>query len=242
MLAARNLRKSATAESFRVDVLTHRIEERPAYLAALDCDVLFAAVDRPLPKDVLNHIAYSHCIPVVFGGIFADRKTNGRLGQAAWSAVVAGPDTRCLRCDGQYTTSDVVMERDGSLDDPSYVRTESGPGSVERNQNVFPFSGNVASYMVLEMVRLIAREAWWPQPSGKLHYSFIPNRLSTERHACRQHCSVQSLLAQGDRAIYPFIVDVSASVYLDWHPTSSWWRIAQSYGRRLRRWWQGDLS
>ena len=240
LVAARNLKRNATAENFRVDILTHRIEERPAYLAALDCDVLFAAVDRPLPKDVLNHIAYAHCIPVVFGGIFVDRKSNGRLGQAAWSAMVAGPDARCLRCDGQYTTSDVVMERDGSLDDPSYVRSEQGSDSSQRNQNVFPFSANVASYMVLEMVRLIAREAWWPQPNGKLHYSFIPNRLSTERHVCRQHCSVQSLLATGDGASYPFIVDVPASVHVDWCATASWWQIAKRFGRRLRLRWQGE--
>ena len=208
-LAARNLRRSATARDFRVDAITHRIEERPAYAAALDCDVLFAAVDRPLPKDVLNHIAYAHCIPVVFGGVFVDRKPGGRLGQAAWSTVVVGPDKGCLRCDGQYTTSDVVIERDGSLDDPSYIRRRPGSSDGRRNQNVFPFSANVASHMVLEMVRLIAREDWWPVASGKLHYSFIPNRLSTERRACRPHCSVRRTLAEGDRIRYPFIVEAA---------------------------------
>jgi len=205
-LAARNLKRSATAEAFRVDAVTRRIEERPAYLAALDCDVLFAAVDRPLPKDVVNHIAYAHCIPVIFGGVFVDRKSNGRLGQAAWSAMLVGPDARCLRCDGQYTTSDVVMERDGSLDDPSYVRRQRS-GDGRRNQNVFPFSANVASYMILEMIRLVAGEAWWPTVAGKLHYSFIPNRLSTEHAACKEHCSVQAKLAAGDHATYPFIID-----------------------------------
>jgi len=240
ILAAKHLTRSATAENFRVDTLMHRLQERRAYLAALDCDILFAAVDRPLPKDLLNHIAYSHCIPVVFGGIFVDRKSNGRLGQAAWSAVTAGPDTCCLRCDGQYTTSDVVMERDGSLDDPSYIRTHGRAARGQRNQNVFPFSANVASYMVLEMVRLIARESWWPQPSGKLHYSFIPNRLATKHQACRPHCSVQALLAQGDAANYPFIVDVPAAVYLDWRPPLSWWQIVQRYGRRMRRGWEGE--
>lgn len=235
-LAARNLKRSATAENFRVDALTNRIEDRPAYLAALDCDVLFAAVDRPLPKDVLNHIAYAHCIPVIFGGVFVDRKSNGRLGQAAWSAMVAGADARCLRCDGQYTTSDVVMERDGSLDDPSYVRGERGSGEGQRNQNVFPFSANVASYMVLEMVRLIAREAWWPEAGGKLHYSFIPNRLSTEVHDCRPHCSIRELLAAGDRAVHPFIVDVPAAEPVDRRAASSWRRAAKRFGKRLRLW------
>ncbi len=206
-LAEKHLRRHATAREFHVNSVRHRIEERPAYLAALDCDVLFAAVDRPLPKDVLNHIAYAHCIPVVFGGVFVDGKPSGRLGQAAWSAIVVGPGWGCLRCDGQYTTSDVTMERDGSLDDPSYVRHATGLTNGRRNQNVFPFSASVASHMVLEMVRLIAREDWWPSASGKLHYSFIPSRLSTEHKPCRQSCSVSPTVARGDRIKYPFILE-----------------------------------
>ena len=240
-LAARNLRRSATAQDFRVDAIEHRIEERPAYSAALACDVLFAAVDRPLPKDVLNHIAYAHCIPVVFGGIFVDRKPGGRLGQAAWSTLVVGPSEGCLRCDGQYTTSDVVMERDGSLDDPSYVRQRTRSSGETRNQNVFPFSASVASHMVLEMVRLIAREDWWPAASGKLHYSFIPNRLSTERASCRPHCSVQRTLAEGDRVRYPFIIEASAGSGVV--SSTPWWRrVVEPFGRSLRGWYRGAAS
>ncbi len=205
--AAQSLVRSATAKDFRVDALRHRIEERPAYLAALDCDLLFSAVDRPLPKDVLNHIAHAHCIPVVFGGVRVDRKLTGQLGQAAWSTLIVGTDGGCLRCDGQYTTSDVVMERDGSLDRPSYVQRGAGLPAAGRNQNVFPFCANLASYMVLEMVRLIACEDWWPPASGKLHYSFIPSRLSTGRQRCRPHCSVRSKYANGDRVEYPFIIN-----------------------------------
>ena len=205
-LVARHLKRSATAAGFRADARAGWIQERPHYLAALDCDILFAAVDRPLPKDVLNHIAYAHCIPVVFGGIFAARKADGSLGQAAWSAVVAGPGNRCLRCDGQYASSEVVMERDGSLDDPSYVRGEWQSNQERRNQNVFPFSANVASFMVLEMIRYVVREAWWPATT-RLHYSFVPNRLATAREQCHAHCSIAGKTAAGDSAAYPFIVD-----------------------------------
>lgn len=205
-LVARHLKRSATAADFRADARTGWIQERPHYRAALDCDMLFAAVDRPLPKDVLNHIAYAHCIPVVFGGVFAARKAGGRLGQAAWSTVVAGPGHRCLRCDGQYTSSDVVMERDGSLDDPTYVHGERRGNQEPRNQNVFPFSANVASFMVLEMIRYVVREDWWPA-SNKLHYSFVPNRLSTADEQCHAHCSIAAKVSAGDSAVYPFIVD-----------------------------------
>ena len=218
-LVARHLKRSATAAEFRADARIGWIQERSHYRAALDCDILFAAVDRPLPKDVLNHIAYAHCIPVVFGGIFAARKAGGRLGQAAWSVVVAGPGHRCLRCDGQYTSSDVVMERDGSLDDPSYVRGERRGNQERRNENVFPFSANVASYMVLEMIRYVVREDWWPATT-KLHYSFVPNRLATTHERCLPNCSIAGKAATGDSAAYPFIVDPAPRRRRPWSSVS----------------------
>ena len=205
-LAARHLRRSATAAGFRVDVFRERIQTTRCYRAALDCDVLFAAVDRPLPKELLNRIAYAHCIPVVFGGVFVDRKANRRLGQAAWSVIVAQPGARCLRCDGQYTSSDVVMERDGSLDDPTYVRRGSSDRE-RRNENVFPFSANVASLMVLEMVRLVVRERWWPAAPTKLHYSYIPHDLASVREDCDPHCSIRAAGVVGDATRYPFLVE-----------------------------------
>ena len=68
-MMAERLRCSASAASFRVDAKRVWVQERDGYAAVLDCDILFAAVDRPLPKDLLNNIAYVHCIPVVFGGV-----------------------------------------------------------------------------------------------------------------------------------------------------------------------------
>ena len=201
-LVAEQLRRSAAASSFRVDVKRAWVQERDAYSAILDCDILFAAVDRPLPKDLLNNIAYVHCIPVVFGGVRVATKSDGRLADATWSVVRVGPESRCLRCDGQYTTSAVVMERDGSLDDPTYVAQGAAlPG----NENVFPFSANLGSLMVLEMLRGILREPWWPPVPTKLHYSYVSSRMTTRIAACRPGCSVAARTTHGDRWAYPFI-------------------------------------
>ncbi len=202
-LAADALRRSATAERLRVDAIPGWIQQERCYRAALDCDVLFSCVDRPLPKDLLNHIAYAHCIPVVFGGVFVDTKRDGTLGQAAWSVVRSGPGRRCLRCDGQYTTSDVVLERDGSLDDPSYVARMAGGRPT--NQNVFPFSANLASLMTLEMLRMVIGAGWWPEPGGKLHYSYVPGTLQAVAEPCRDHCEVAARTASGDQTAYPFL-------------------------------------
>ena len=203
-LAADALRRSATAARLRVDAIAGWLQQEGCYRAALDCDVLFACVDRPLPKDLLNHIAYAHCIPIVFGGVFVDTKKDGTLGQAAWSVVRSGPGRRCLRCDGQYSTSDVVLERDGSLDDPSYVARLAGGRPT--NQNVFPFSANLASLMTLEMLRMVVGASWWPEPGDKLHYSYVPGTLHAVAEPCRDHCEVVARTALGDQASYPFLV------------------------------------
>lgn len=208
-LVAEQLRRSATASSFRVDARRAWVQESDAYAAALDCDVLFAAVDRPLPKDVLNNIAYAHCIPVVFGGIRVATKLGGRLADATWSVVRAGPGTHCLRCDGQYTTSDVMMERDGSFDNPSYV---VGSQTVPGNENVFPFSANLGSLMVLEMLRGVLREAWWPAGPSKLHYSYVSSRLESGHGECHPACSVARRMGIGDGWTYPFIDDPVARI------------------------------
>ena len=204
-VAAHRLREAATAEHFDVQTHTLPVQHEAALLAALDCDLLFSAVDRPLPKDLVNRLAYAHCIPVISGGVFVDSKQDGSLGQAAWSVTTVGPGRRCLRCDGQYTTSDVVLERDGSLDDPSYVVANAGSDDGPTNQNVFPFSANLASFMVAEMVRLVAAADWWPDTGGKLHYSLIPNRLRTEQMACVPDCSICEKTAIGDGFRYPFV-------------------------------------
>ncbi len=203
-MVAEKLRSSATAASFRVDAKRVWVHERDGYAATLDCDIVFAAVDRPLPKDLLNNIAYVHCIPVVFGGVRVATKADGRLADATWSVVRVGPESRCLRCDGQYTTSAVMMERDGSLDDPTYVIQGA---AVPGNENVFPFSANLGSLMVLEMLRSILRERWWPPAPTKLHYSYVAGRLMSEIATCHPGCSVAERTGQGDRWAYPFIDD-----------------------------------
>ena len=204
-LAAEELRRRAVATRFRVKALRAWIQERDAFREALDCDLLFAAVDRPLPKDLLNHIAYAHGIPVVFGGIRVATKPDGRFGEASWSVVRATPGSRCLRCDGQYSTSDVTMERDGSLDDPTYVQVGDRQPDVVGNQNVFPFSASLGSLMVLEMLRSILREDWWPPTPSKIHYTYVTGRLAPDAGTCHANCSVTARLAQGDRASYPFL-------------------------------------
>ena len=203
-LAANHAERVATAEHFHVTPIADKLQSDLGYKAALDCDLLYSCVDRPLAKDLLNHIAYAHCIPVVFGGVFVDTKTDGRLAQANWSVSVVAPDNRCLRCDGQYSSSDVVQELDGTLENPEYLRHRAA--TAPHNQNVFPFSANLASLQVLEMIRYLIAEDWWPAKSGKTTYYFLRGLQERDDFAlCNPSCSVSGRLALGDTARYPFI-------------------------------------
>ncbi len=236
-LAARNLKRIGTAHAIEVETHATAVQCRKAYRAALDCDLLFLAVDRPLPKDLVNRIAYTHCIPVVSGGVRIENKLGGTLANALWSVSIVGPNRRCLRCEGQYTSSDVVFERDGTLDDPSYVRCNDGP-RLPTNQNVFPFCANVASFMVVEMVRLVVAEAWWPNPGGTMSYSLVPGRLRFEDGRCIANCSIQESTAAGDSCEYPFIDEASSKVIEE---VSTWPARAFRYGTRfLGRFWRGE--
>ena len=162
-LAARTMKRNATADGFQVTALPVSVHHKTGYKAALDCDVLFSCVDRPVPRDVLNYIAIAHLIPVIDGGVAVE--TNGQganhFFSAHWRAHIITPYHQCLRCNQQYNTSMVIMELDGSLDDPSYVRNLP---SEERggNQNVFPFCLGVAGTEVNLMLRYLLAAEWWP--------------------------------------------------------------------------------
>ena len=108
---------------------------------------------------MLNHIAYSNCLPLIDGGVLVD-SPEGRLVSAKWRVHLVGPDMRCLRCRGQYTSSEAADERQGLrrhgryIDDPELDGPEPG-------QNTFAFCNLVASEEVRILLRYIVGESWW---------------------------------------------------------------------------------
>ncbi len=115
-----------------------------------------------------------------------------------------GPGSQCLRCSRQYVSSEVMLELDGSLDNPSYINKNS---LTLGSQNVFPFALNIGSLMVLEMIRSVISEPWWGTNPSKLHYSFVPNRLTHHFDKCSAGCSIEERMRLGDRWTYQFLED-----------------------------------
>ena len=209
-LAKRKMQQNATAESIRIQSVPVSIDESMAYKRALDCDVIFSCVDRPVPRDVLNYIAHAHLIPVFDCGIrVVPDPVEDTLFAAHWRAYTVTPYHQCLRCNGQYDSSQVVMEREGSLDEPSYV--EGLPSDAQlQNQNVFPFSLSIASMTVNQMLRYLIGPRWWPAAPQE-HYQFVTGQTSITNKQCLPHCSFPPRLSQGD-AVIPYYICLDRDV------------------------------
>lgn len=228
-VAARRLRQTATADRLQVNTFPVSVHERTAYSAALDCDLLFSCVDRPVARDVLNYVANAHLIPVIEAGVaIATDTENDRLFSAHWRAQIVTPYHRCLRCSEQYTSGSVVTELDGSLDDPSYI--ESLPRNSAGNQNVFPFALGAASMQVNLGLRYLVAPDWWPSASRQEN-QLITGETRVLKGDCHKHCSFRKRSAMGDAETPHYIASVRQRPWI----TTVARRIATTLGILLRR-------
>ena len=196
-LVARAMRRNATANQISIIALPLSVHNERAYKAALDCDIIFSCVDRPVGRDVLNYIAQAHLIPVIDGGVAVEVDRNRDcLSSAHWRAHIITPYHQCLRCNGQYNSSMVTMELDGSLDDPSYI-SNLPPEEQVSNQNVFPFSMAVAGMEVNLMLRYLLSPDWWPLVRQQ-DYQFVTAETRVINEGCHPNCSFRARNAQGD--------------------------------------------
>lgn len=215
-VASQAIHRNATADGVDIIEIPMSVHDREAYGAALDCDVIFSCVDRPVARDVLNYIAQAHLIPVIDGGISVETDTSkDKLFSAHWRAHLVTPYHQCLRCSGQYNSSNVVMELDGSLTDPTYIR-DLPESERNRNQNVFPFSLSVAAMEVNLMIRYMLSPDWWPLVRQQ-DYQFVTADLRTLNNECDVHCSFRERRFRGDEVI-PFYLREPE------RPTSRPWR------------------
>lgn len=195
-IAERNIQNSHTASDVDIRALQGNLLTVEGLGAALDCDVLLSCVDRPLPRHLLNAIAYAHLIPVIDGGIMARVDDNGRPLHVDWRILTVGPSRRCLYCAGALRRSDVGLDREGLLDDPDYIKglSENERELVGR-RNVFAFSLSVASHQTLQLVGLVAG---MPRIGGigPQHYAAYPGRMTVDPPAsCDEDCDIGQLTA-----------------------------------------------
>ncbi len=199
---AQRLRQDATNPKFDVETMARGVFEPDAFRAALDCDVLVSCVDRPWGRHVLNHIAYAHLIPVVDAGILVRTHRRGHLVGADWSAQTVGVGRPCLECLGQYDSGTVQLERDGMLDDPSYIEGLSDDHPLKARQNVFAFSMACASLQVLQLLNLVVAPLGRAN-AGVQRYHFVGSEMEPRRFGtCHANCLMPGLVGMGDDSPY----------------------------------------
>lgn len=197
-VAKERLIKVVTAHDINIQEIPYSVAEEEGYLAALDCDVLFSCVDRPRARQILNHFAYAHLIPVIDGGI-AVRFKNGQFSGVDWQLQTVGPGRPCMECIGCFSVGDVSTEIAGKLDDPSYLKGLGADNHLKRNENIFAFSENLASLEFFQLIALAAGLGGFAD-FGIQRFRYIPGILdSIEVDSCQSECDAGKLVATGDR-------------------------------------------
>jgi hypothetical protein len=187
--AYRLIHRSHTASASEARSVPKSLLDDEGYRAALDCDILFSCVDRPLPRHVLNLIAYSHLIPVMDGGIIAKVTDDGSFLHADWRIHAVGLGRPCMVCIGALRRSDVALDRDGKLDDPDYIKgLPEAEKALLARRNVFPFGLAVAAHEVIQAVAIVTGT---PRLGGigPQHYACYPGEMTVEQHqTCEEEC------------------------------------------------------
>ena len=204
-LAAEQLTKHATADEVDIRLHSKSITRRCGLKAALDCDLLFSCVDRPWPRQVLNMLAYAHHIPVVDGGILVRVKPNGQLRGAEWRSHVAIAGRSCLECLSQYDPAHVTLERQGLLDDPSYIERLPTDHVLRQNENVFGFALGAAGLMVSQFLSLVVQPVGIGNP-GAQTYHFTTGMMDTDVASnCSPDCPFVAHTGAGDCFPFPLV-------------------------------------
>ena len=204
-VAAAILRKHATADNIDLNTCPHAVTREEGLKMALDCDILFSCVDRPWPRQVLNMIAYAHQIPVIDGGIRISVKPSKQMRSADWRAHVALPGRPCLECIGQFDPAYVSMEREGSLDDPTYIEGLPADHIIRQNENVFAFAMNAAGLMILKFLSLVVKPVGVSNTGAQL-YHFVTSVLDNDGlNDCKPTCLFKDHIGSGDHFPYPLV-------------------------------------
>jgi len=210
---AEHLFARATAKRCQIEPVLGAVYEERAFRAALDCDVLFSCVDRPWGRYILNLIAYAHLIPVFDGGISVRMNRLGKIAAADWKALTAAPGRQCLQCAGQYDPGLVQMEREGFLDDPTYIQGLPKDHPLKSRENVFAFSMGCGNLQLLQMLAMAISPLDQPNPGTQL-YHFVGNTMEEPIFGqCHPQCQFPDLIAMGDHCGVDALAQPSAIVF-----------------------------
>lgn len=193
------LSKAKLLPNININAVPYSITEKEGLEAALDCDLLFSCVDMPLPRYVLDCIAFANLIPVIDGGIDTNPKEDlSNIDQARWKTHAIGPERICMQCLGQYKPEDAALELSGELDNPNYIKGLPKTHFVNRGENVFGFSLSLASLEIQQFLSLVLnpRGIYY----GPKEMDFVTGNIDFDfDNECRSKCAIsEGLLGLAD--------------------------------------------
>lgn len=195
-IIAKNLQRIATNDNFECSHSESSIVEEDGFREALDCDVLFSCVDRPWPRQVMTHLAYSSLIPVIDGGIsFSIPK--GRFVHGMYRAQTIGPNRACLDCLGSIKMNQIQQDRDGLFDDPKYIEKQEKKTKTPTRQNIMPFVIALAGLETIQFVELVTNIADVGD-IGQQAYDYFTGEIQPIHKQCVKNCFYDGIIAQGD--------------------------------------------
>ncbi len=121
---------------------------------------------------------------------------------AEWRAHVAAPGRRCLECLGQFDPGMVQSDRDGLLDDPTYLSHLPDSDPLKRGENVFAFSAAAAAEQVLAALRMIVAPAGIAD-IGAQTFHFASGTIDFDKRDCDSGCPYNAMTALADSAFRP---------------------------------------
>jgi hypothetical protein len=201
-IARRVLRHAATAEKPIHELFEESVCEPAGMEAVLNFDVVFSCVDRPWPRHVLNTLAYADLIPVIDAGLRLERLPGGGMRNAYWRSQVVTAGRPCLVCIGQYNPAHVQLERDGSLDSPTYIAGLPPESALRANQNVSALSIGAASALLNQFLSLSVAPSGIGDP-GPLMHSLATHRVRHVNVSCVDGCPYAESAGDGDRRLNP---------------------------------------
>lgn len=194
-VSERLIKTSHTSAQFHVNPLERNLLSEEGIKMALDCDAIFSCVDRPWPRHTLNALAYSNLIPVVDGGIIAKTENNLPL-HINWRIHVVGPERKCLVCLGALKREEIGLDREGVLDDPTYIQNlDSKFKHLISRENVFPFSASLAAHEVLQFIGLITGLSRVGGVGPQMYHAYPGKMEVTEVGKCNVGCEYAKLTA-----------------------------------------------
>jgi hypothetical protein len=102
----------------------------------------------------------------------------------------------------QYNPADVTLERQGDLDDPSYIEAIPDDSPLRTNQNVFAFGLGVGSLEVLQLLTMVVAPGG-VSDVGSQHYNIKTGEIVRETRSCKPTCPYSTtLLGAGEQATF----------------------------------------